>query len=86
MLFYPSVSAALVKALKDSGAASSDVVDALAKRVNSLDPQLRAASIDLLGAQQTQEAKNLLVTQYKRESDVYIKRRIGRYLSAKDLR
>ena len=81
-----SVSAALVKALKDSGAASSDVVDALAKRVNSLDPQLRAASIDLLGAQQTQEAKNLLITQYKRESDVYIKRRIGRYLSAKDLR
>ncbi|MBB1331832.1 hypothetical protein H5154_06480 [Pseudoalteromonas sp. SR44-5] len=62
------------------------MVDALAKRVNSLDPQLRAASIDLLGAQQTQEAKNLLVTQYKRESDVYIKRRIGRYLSAKDLR
>ena len=81
-----SVSAALIKALKDSGAASSDVVDALAKRVNSADPQLRVASIDLLGAQQTQEAKNLLITQYKRESDVYIKRRIGRYLSAKDLR
>ncbi|MFU2512048.1 HEAT repeat domain-containing protein [Pseudoalteromonas sp. ASV78] len=81
-----SVSTALIKALKDSGAASSDVVDALAMRINSSDPQLRVASIDLLGAQQTETAKKLLVTQYKRETDVHVKKRIGRYLPAKDLR
>lgn len=81
-----SVSTALIKALKDSGAASSEVVNVLAMRINSSDPQLRVASIDLLGAQQTQTAKKLLATQYKRETDVHVKKRIGRYLPAKDLR
>ena len=82
----PQVSTALIDALKNSGAASPQVVDVLEKRISSSDPNQRAASIDLLGAQHTERAQQLLIAQYKRETDAYIKIQIGRYVPAKALR
>ncbi|NRQ42841.1 HEAT repeat domain-containing protein [Rheinheimera sp. YQF-2] len=82
----PQVSTALIDALKHSGASSPELLDVLEKRVSSPDANQRAATIDLLGAQQTERAQQLLIAQYKRETDARIKMQIGRYVPAKALR
>ncbi|MBU1618403.1 MAG: HEAT repeat domain-containing protein [Gammaproteobacteria bacterium] len=82
----PQVSIALIDALKDTGASSSELVDVLEKHVSSPNSNQRAATIDLLGAQKNERTRQLLIAQYKVETDVQIKQRIGRYLPAKDLR
>jgi HEAT repeat protein len=80
------VSTALIDALKHAGATSPELLDVLEKRISSSDTNQRAATIDLLGAQQTERAQQLLITQYKRETDAHIKMQIGRYVPAKALR
>jgi hypothetical protein len=82
----PQVSTALIDALKHAGASSPELLDVLEKRVSSPDANQRAATIDLLGAQQTERAQQLLIAQYKRETDARIKMQIGRYVPAKALR
>jgi len=82
----PQVSTALIDALKHAGATSPELLDVLEKRISSSDTNQRAATIDLLGAQQTERAQQLLITQYKRETDAHIKMQIGRYVPAKALR
>ena len=82
----PQVSTALIDALKHAGATSPELVDVLEKRINSSDANQRAATIDLLGSQQTERAQQLLIAQYKRETDAQLKMQIGRYVPAKALR
>lgn len=82
----PQVSTALIDALKHAGATSPELVDVLEKRINSSDANQRAATIDLLGSQQTERAQQLLIAQYKRETDARIKMQIGRYVPARALR
>ena len=82
----PQVSTALIDALKHAGATSPELVDVLEKRINSSDANQRAATIDLLGSQQTERAQQLLIAQYKRETDAQLKMQIGRYVPARALR
>ncbi|MCL1091095.1 HEAT repeat domain-containing protein [Shewanella profunda] len=82
----PRVSKALIDALKHVGASSPELVDLLERRISSSNSSQHAATIDLLGAQHTDRAQQLLITQYKRETDANIKKLIGRYVPAKALR
>ncbi|WP_240222694.1 HEAT repeat domain-containing protein [Rheinheimera hassiensis] len=82
----PQVSTALIDALKHAGATSPELVDVLEKRINSSDANQRAATIELLGSQQTERAQQLLIAQYKRETDAQLKMQIGRYVPARALR
>lgn len=82
----PQVSIALIDALTDTGATSLELVDVLEKHISSPNANQRAATIDLLGAQKTERTRQLLIAQYKVETDVELKQRIGRYLPAKELR
>lgn len=82
----PRVSTTLIKALKKTGAASVELTAALDQLLTQSRDNQRTAIVDLLGAQSSNDARQLLAKQFKREKNVHIKQRIGRYLPAEALR
>lgn len=82
----PRVSLSLIKALKETNATHPELTTSLDQRLTHVNKNQRAAIVDLLGTQNTDEAHQLLAKQFQRENDVRIKQLIGRYLPAEALR
>lgn len=80
------VTSTLFKALKTAGTDMSDVLPALDNRLTSAADTQRAAIVELLGSQDTDDARQLLAAQFKRETNARIQQRIGRYVPADMLR
>ena len=80
------VTTTLVQALTDTGMPVSDIVPLIAKKLETGNANQRVAFVELLAQQNTDDANQLLVTQFKRETNGQIKQLIGRYLPASALR
>lgn len=84
--YDPRVSITLIKALKATNAIHPELTPSLEQRLAYVNKSQRVAIVDLLGTQDTDDARKLLAKQFKREGDVRIKQLIGRYLPAEALR
>ena len=80
------VSITLIKALKDTQVNDPELTTSLDQRLAYVSKNQRVAIVDLLGTQDTDDARLLLAKQFKREDDIRIKQLIGRYLPAEALR
>ncbi len=80
------VTTTLVQALVDTGAPMFDIVPVIAEKLKSGNDNQRAVIVQLLAEQNTEEANQMLIAQFKRETNVHIQQLIGRYLPASALR
>ena len=80
-----SVNTALVNAMSKMEIKNPQALPTMESKLNEGDIQQRSAVVEWLGGQGSEEAKNLLVKQFKSEKDVRIKEKIGRFVTAAEL-
>lgn len=81
-----TVQVTLVKALTQTGTDVTEILPTLDQQLASGNSNQRTAIIELLGHQNTAAARQLLVQQFKRETNAHLQQQIGRYVSAESLR
>lgn len=80
-----SVNTALVNAMTKMEIKNPQALITMESKLIDGDIQQRSAVVEWLGGQGSEEAKNLLVKQFKNEKDVRIKEKIGRFVTAAEL-